>query len=151
MKLPVALAMLTIFLFSCSKELYTTKQVNQNYVQIDGIAHRLFALFSDQTFLGPKQLDSLGLSDADIRFLKDKLKCPYVQLNYSGKILAFFPADSVVIFTRAGLNILGNEHDVIVDMKRHVRDSIQVPTGQFDKYYQIRKGMYYVKAAMPPF
>lgn len=137
-----------VFFLSCSKQSYTTK-VNENYAQLDAIAGKLFDGFSVQTFIGPKQLDSLGLSDADVRFLKHQLKCPYVQLIYSGKLLAFFPADSVVIFTRTGMNILGNEQDIIVDMRRPVRDSIQVPTGQFDKYYKIRKGMYYVKAAMP--
>ncbi|HEV2482063.1 MAG TPA: hypothetical protein VGS79_20500 [Puia sp.] len=149
MKLPVALVLLTIFFLSCSKELYTAKQVNENHGQIDAIAGKLFATFTEQTFIGPKQLDSLGLSDADIRLLKYKIKCPYVQLIYSGKLLAVFPADSIVIFTRSGLNILGNEQDIIVDMRRPVRDSIQVPTGQFDKYYRIRKGIYYVKTAMP--
>ena len=137
-----------LFFFSCSRESYTTK-VNKNYAQLDAIAGKLFGGFTTQTFIGPKQLDSLGLSDADVRFLKYQLNCPYVQLIYSGKLLAFFPADSVVIFTRTGLNILGNEQDIIVDMRRPVRDSIQVPTGQFEKYYRIRKGIYYVKAAMP--
>lgn len=151
MRSRAALVVLSVFFWSCSKELYTTKQVNENYEQTRAIAGKLFASFSQQTFIGPKQLDSLGLSEADIRFLKDKLKCPYVQLIYSGKLLAFFPADSVVIFTRTGLNILGNEQDVIVDMRQPVRDSIPVPTGQFDKYYRIRKGMYYVKTAMPAF
>ena len=150
MKMTVAL-LLGLFFLSCSKESYTTREVTENYGQLDAIAGRLFAAFSEQTFIGPKQLDSLGLSDADIRFLKSKIKCPYVQLVYSGKLLAFFPADSVVIFTRTGLNILGNEQDIVVDMKRPVRDSIQVPTGQFDKYYRVRKGVYYVKTSMPAF
>jgi hypothetical protein len=145
LKFPIALGFLFL---SCSKESYTAK-VNENYAQLDAIASRLFGAFTQQTFIGPKQLDSVGLSVADIRFLKDKIKCPYVQLIYSGKLLAFFPADSVVIFTRTGLNILGNEQDIIVDMKRPVRDSIQVPTEQFDKFYKIRKGIYYVKTAMP--
>ncbi len=148
MKFSIAVGALALFFLSCSKESYTTR-VNENYAQLDAIASRLFATFTRQTFIGPKQLDTLGLSEKDIRFLKNQLKCPYVQLIYSGKLLAFFPADSIVIFTRTGLNILGNEQDIIVDMKRPVRDSIQVPTGQFDKYYRIRKGIYYVKAAMP--
>jgi len=147
MRLLIALGFAVCFL-SCSKESYTTR-VNEHYAQLDAIAGKLFGGFTVQTFIGPRQLDSLGLSDADVRFLKYQLKCPYVQLIYSGKLLAFFPADSVVIFTRTGLNILGNEQDIIVDMRRPVRDSIQVPTGQFEKYYRIRKGIYYVKAAMP--
>lgn len=139
----------TVFLLSCSGASHTVREANDNYVQLEAIAKRLFSQFSQLTFITPSQLDSLGFSEGDIRLLTYTLKCPYAQIVYHEKKLVFFPADSVVIFTRTGLNILGSEQDIVVDMRQTIRDSIPIPADKYIKYYPIRKGMYYFKAPMP--
>ena len=151
MKPCIPVVLFAVLLLSCSSASHMAKEADQNYLQLEAISKRLFSEFSQLTFVTPSQLDSLGLSDSDIRFLRYTLKCPYAQIVYHEKKLVFFPADSVVIFTRTGLNILGSEQDIVVDMKQTIRDSIPVPAGQFTKYYPIRKGMYYFKAPMPEF
>jgi hypothetical protein len=142
-------AIFAVFLLSCSGASHTVKEANDNHMQLEAISKRLFSQFSQLTFITPNQLDSLGLSDSDIRFLRYTLKCPYAQIVYHEKKLVFFPADSVVIFTRTGLNILGSEQDIVIDMRQTIRDSIPIPAGQYTKYYPIRKGMYYFKGPMP--
>ena len=149
MKSIVPVVILAVFFLSCSEVSHTVKEANENYLQLEAISKRLFSEFSQLTFITPKQLDSLGLSDSDIRLLRYTLKCPYAQIVYHEKKLVFFPADSVVIFTRAGLNILGSEQDIVVDMKQTIRDSIPIPASQFTKYYPIKKGMYYFQGPMP--
>lgn len=149
MKPSIPVALFAVFLLSCSSASHMATAADQNYLQLEAISKRLFSKFSQLAFVTPNQLDSLGLSDSDIRLLKYTLKCPYAQIAYHEKKFVFFPADSVVIFTRAGFNILGSEQDIVVDMKQTIRDSIPIPAGQFTKYYPIRKGMYYFKGPMP--
>jgi hypothetical protein len=132
---------------SCSREIYTVKKAIKNVKKTESIAEKLFKQFNEETYLVPSQLSS-RLNENDIRFLKKKLKCPYVHITYYENNSTFFKADSVVIFTRTGIPIFGKQHNIILDMRKRKRDSIAVKE-KYSKYYKVLNGMYYVQDMMP--
>ncbi len=90
--------------------------------------------------------DSVG---SKYRNFLRKLGTPWIQVNFnSGE--HFITADSVVLFTRTGIPILGNEHDILYDFKTTPRQEF-ISRGSFEKCYKLSNRIFYIKAGMPVF
>ncbi len=139
---------LTGLISSCSKEFVTTRRSVKHHDRLEIIAKNLYSKYSKETFIVPKDFDTLTLSKRDKRLLKRQIKCPYIHIIYSGNNARFFQADSVVLFTRTGFPLLGKQHNIIIDMKKIKRDSIAVDD-KYLKYYKLTNGVYYIQDDMP--
>ena len=153
MKYPIQiLSVMVVFLLasSCSKELFTVRKAKKYQQQLRQLSQKLFLRFDKETFISPRQFDSLQLSKSDKKLLLDRVKCPYIQIIYNDRHSRFIQTDSVVLFTRTGFPIIGSEHDIMLDMRKNIRDSIPADRN-FIRYYKIGNGIYYIKDYMPEF
>lgn len=95
----------------------------------------------------------LGVNDSMDRryanFLDKKLNLPWVHIIYDSADF-FINTDSVVLFTRTGLPIIGNQHNILVDYKQVPRDSFN-GCGSCSIIKKIGERLFYLKAAMPAF
>ena len=145
------LVILSFILFtSCSKEVFTVSRAKKYQKQLRTLSTILFARFNKETFINAHQYDSLQFSESDKRLLVKLVKCPFIQIIYNDRFPRFIQTDSVILFTRAGLPIIGSEHDIMIDMRRNIRDSIPAARN-YIKYYKIANGIYYIQDYMPEF
>lgn len=82
-------------------------------------------------------------------FLKNKLKTPWVHIIYE-RAQGFIDTDSVIIFTKTGLPILGTQHNILVDFKTMPRTDF-TSCGSCDKVIRIADRVFYLQAPMPAF
>lgn len=71
-----------------------------------------------------------------------------MQIIYNDHKPRFLNTDSVVIFTRTGLPVIGYEYNIVIDMRKNLRDSILLDRN-YIKYYKLNNGMYYIQDYMP--
>jgi len=142
------LASFSFFLAACSHEKRIIKKALRDQEMIKETAMYFIAKYShkgsSQVYLNVN--DSV---DEKYKVFLQKLQTPWVQVNYNPG-LGFIEADSVVLFTRAGIPIIGNEHDILYDFKTESRASF-TKAGNFQKCYKIADRIFYIKAAMPEF
>jgi hypothetical protein len=140
--------LLLLLLTGCSYERKITRKINKsrNELQVRTIAKQIFEEYSNR---GQNEFFLSRYDSLDKKYfpLLRKLRTPWVHIIY-GPAQGFIDTDSVVLFTKTGLPILGYEHDILIDLKTMPRDSFD-NCGNFTRIKKLKERIFYIKAEMP--
>lgn len=143
------LLLLSIVIFSCNLEKHTIHRAQKHRDRLMQIAAGLIEQHKNDTaneiFLGAEGT----LDRATARFLQRKVKTIWVHIIY-GPAKGFIDTDSVIIFTRNGIPLLGMQHNILIDYKTVPRNQFN-SCGSCTKALRIGERMFYLAAPMPPF
>lgn len=80
------------------------------------------------------------------------LRTPFVQVTYDHdqSRSVFLEADSVVLFTKTGILIIGYERNIVVDLRKDIGPGLK-PKVKYNRFFRIGERMYFIKENMPAF
>jgi len=148
MKKKLAIITLVLF-FAISYHLWSNLKWKGEYYKDDIIliAKELFAKFDGtEVFLNKPEIKK-QLSNQQQNLLLKKLNTPFVQVTYSNSESTFIYADSVVLFTKTGFPIGGNEQNILIDMRYNANRPI-IPGREYKIFERLSDRVYYIKTGM---
>ena len=143
----ISLLFLSIWFLSCNTEKSIVKKTLKHKEQLFTVSGELILAYqnsSNEIFLGVT--DSLDTKYCN--FLGNKLKLPWVHIVY-GQANTFIDTDSVIMFTRSGLPVIGSQHDILIDFKQIPRSDFLKACGSCEIVKKIGDRMFYLKSPMP--
>lgn len=131
----------------CSIEKTTIKRTLRHQEELYKITGELVTEYQHH----PRREVFLGINDSlpsiYHKFIGGKLKLSWVHIIYE-EAKGFIDTDSVILFTRTGIPISGNEHDILVDFKTTPRNDFS-SAGSYSIIRKIADRIFYIKAPMP--